>query len=157
MRPAHFILLFFLAGFYALHSQPPAVDPHEDPRVNGGDHTGDTKPAPRDPHAVPDPIPVRPANPNASQADTPAAGAKPGSDSEIMRKIRASLRKDPATRKSLNQVKVVAHAGSVTLQGTVRSADIRHSIEQKATAVAGPGKVTDEINVQDVPPRKAAR
>ncbi|HEY1239553.1 MAG TPA: BON domain-containing protein [Bryobacteraceae bacterium] len=157
MRPAHLFLLFLLTGVHSLYSQPPAVDPHEDPRVNGSKHTGDTKPPPRDPHAVPDPIPVRPADPDTSRPDTPAAGTKPANDSDIMRKIRASLRKDPATRESLTGVKVIAHAGSVTLQGTVRSAEIRHSIEQKATAVAGPGKVTDEIDVKGAPPRNPPR
>jgi hypothetical protein len=157
MRAASFALVISLAGFCCLFAQPPAADPHEDPRANGGNRTGDTQPPPRDPHAVPDPIPVRATNPDASSVHPRAPEARPANDSEIMRKIRAALAKDPATRKSLSQVKVIAHAGSVTLQGTVSSAEVRRAIEQKATTVAAPGKVTNEINVKASPPKTPKR
>jgi osmotically-inducible protein OsmY len=65
-----------------------------------------------------------------------------------MRAIRASLSKDPATANVAGKVKVIAHAGTVTLQGTLETAEIRRSVEQKATAVAGEGKVHNEIEVK---------
>jgi len=74
-----------------------------------------------------------------------------------MREIRAALTKDRLARKSLTHVKIIAHAGSVTLQGTVRSAEVRHAIEQKATAVVGPGKVINEIEVNASPSKASKR
>lgn len=154
MRMGSLLLVISLAAF-SFGQAPPATDPHEDPHANGGTRTGDSNPAPRDPHAVPDPVPVRAPNPDAPAADRPSAGAKRPTDSEIMRNIRAALRKDPAVSRSLNSVKVIAHAGSVTLQGTAPSAEALHAIEQKATTIAGAGKVTNEIKVQTRAPKHA--
>ena len=141
-------LIFSFAIVGCLFCQAPVADPHEDPRANGGGHTGDTKPAPKDPHAVPDPVPIRAPNPNAPALHEPDRRKKPFTDAEIMRSIRASLSADPATAPFARKVRVVSHAGTITLQGTVPSAEIRRSVEQKASAVAGERKVTNEIDVK---------
>lgn len=156
MRPAFFLTVSLLGGGFLYGQQPATTDPHEDPRANGGNKTGDTKPLPRDPHAVPDPVPVRPADPNAPNADSPAAGTKPVTDRELMRKIRDVLLKDRSVAKSLDHVQVIAHAGRVLLQGMVPSAEIRHAIEQKATGVAGEDKVSNELIVEESADRSAA-
>src|SRR5579871_713798 len=131
------LLIFSFAIAGCLYSQAPVADPHEDPRANGGDRTGDTKSAPRDPHAVPDPVPIRAPNPNAPALHEPDRSKKPVTDAEIMRSIRASLTADPSTAPYAGKIKVISHARTITLQGTVPSAEIRRSVEQKASAVAG--------------------
>jgi len=141
-------LVFSFAIVGCLYSQAPAADPHEDPRANGGNHTGDTRPAPKDPHAVPDPVPIRAPNPNAPALLKPDRSKKPVTDAEIMHSIRASLLADPSTAPFARKVKVISHALTITLQGTVPSAEIRRSVEQKASAVAGERKVTNEIDVR---------
>lgn len=151
------ILAFSFGMIWCLYSQAPTTDPHEDPRANGGNDTGDHKPAPKDPHAVPDPVPVRAPNLNAPVSDKPGSGNKPSTDAEIMHSIRASLSADPSTAPFAHKVKVISHARTVTLEGIVPTAEIRRSIEQKATAVAGEGKVTDEIDVKTGSSTKANR
>jgi len=146
MSRAFLVFTFVLIG--CLQSQPPATDPHEDPRANGDNQTGDTKPTPKDPHAVPDPVPIRAPNPNAPDSNKPGPGKKPLTDTEITRSIRASISADPTTAPFASRVQVISHARTVTLQGTVPTAEIRRSFEQKATTVAGQGKVTNEIDVK---------
>lgn len=151
------VLVFSLALIGCLYSQAPATDPHEDPRANGGNHPGDTNPAPKNPDAVPDPVPIRAPNPDTPEPKKPSPGKKPVTDAEIMHSIRASLSKDPSTAPFARQVKVISHAGTVTLKGTVPTAEIRHSVEQKAAAVAGEEKVTNQIDVKTRSSDKSVR
>ncbi len=146
MRPASVLVAITMIGF--VYGQAPATDPHEDPKANGGNRTGDSKQAPPDPQAAPDPVPVRAPNPDTAAPDQPGAGTKPASDTELISAIRAALAADRETRQAAGRIKVIAHAGTVTLQGTVTTAEFRRSVEQKATAIAGKGKITDEIKVK---------
>ena len=74
-------------------------------------------------------------------------------DREITKKIRESLVSDKSLSSYAHNVKVVAQGGHVTLKGPVRSEDEKKVVEAKATAVAGAGKVTNEISV--APPTSA--
>ena len=69
------------------------------------------------------------------------------SDREIMQKIRKSIMDDKSLSMYAHNVKVIAQNGSVTLKGPVRSAAEKETIEQKATEVAGAGKVTNQLTV----------
>ena len=46
-----------------------------------------------------------------------------------------------------HNVKIVAHGGTVTLKGPVRTEEEKKTVEAKATEVAGAGKVTNNISV----------
>ena len=47
-----------------------------------------------------------------------------------------------------HNVKVISEHGKVTLKGPVNTDEERNNIEAKATAVAGAGKVTNQIAVK---------
>ena len=70
-----------------------------------------------------------------------------GSDRETARKIRRAIMDDKSLSTYAHNVKIVAHGGTVTLKGPVRSEDEKKTVEAKATEVAGAGKVTNEISV----------
>jgi osmotically-inducible protein OsmY len=69
------------------------------------------------------------------------------SDRELARKIRRSVVEDKTLSMQAHNVKIIARDGAVTLRGAVKSEDEKASIEQKASAVAGAGKVTNELTV----------
>ena len=64
-----------------------------------------------------------------------------------MQKIRKSIMDDKSLSMYAHNVKVIAQNGSVTLKGPVRSAAEKETIEQKATEVAGAGKVTNRLTI----------
>jgi osmotically-inducible protein OsmY len=77
----------------------------------------------------------------------------PAQDAELIRKIRAALRKDKAIARYCFDIQITPYVGKVKLAGAVPTQEIRHEIEQKArTAVSGVSglkvKVKDEIEVQ---------
>ena len=168
MRWSTAFLLVMMLGFFCSWGQPqaaarqqapppPAPDPHENPQVNGGDPN--PPPVRPDPNAVPNPVPVRAPNLDAHPPDGTAR--RPATDSEMIRKIRAALLKDKTTARYAGSVRVISHAGSVRLEGKV-PADVRQTVERKATEVAGMGNVTNNLNIQslvvkkrsgDTPPR----
>ena len=69
------------------------------------------------------------------------------SDRDVVKRIRESLVKDKSLSTYAHNVKVVAQHGQVTIKGPVRSEDEKRSVEAKATAVAGEGRVTNEITI----------
>jgi osmotically-inducible protein OsmY len=75
------------------------------------------------------------------------------SDLDVVKRIRQSLVKDKSLSTYAHNVKVVAQNGQVTIKGPVRSEEEKRSVEAKATAVAGEGRVTNEITV--APPAKS--
>ena len=75
------------------------------------------------------------------------------SDRDVVKRIRESLVKDKSLSTYAHNVKVVAQHGQVTIKGPVRSEDEKRSVEEKAVAVAGAGRVTNEITV--APPTKS--
>jgi osmotically-inducible protein OsmY len=73
------------------------------------------------------------------------------SDRAITQKIRAEIMKDKSLSTYAHNVKIVTQDGKVTLKGPVRTSDEKSSIEAKASAVAGDGNVTSQIEI--VPPK----
>jgi hyperosmotically inducible periplasmic protein len=69
------------------------------------------------------------------------------SDREIAEQIRQSIVKDKSLSTYAHNVKVIVQNGAVTLKGPVRSDEEKQAIEQKAGQIAGPDKVTDQIEV----------
>lgn len=75
----------------------------------------------------------------------------PAQDAELIRKIRAALRKDKVIARYCFDIHITPYVGKVKLAGAVPSQEIRHEIEQRArAAVSGVSglKVKDEIEVQ---------
>ncbi len=70
------------------------------------------------------------------------------SDREITKQIRQAIEKDKSISTYGHNVKVITQNGMVTLKGPVRSEDEKKAIEAKATEVAGPDKVTNEMDVK---------
>ncbi|MGA8618561.1 MAG: BON domain-containing protein [Candidatus Sulfotelmatobacter sp.] len=70
------------------------------------------------------------------------------SDREITKQIRQSIEKDKTISTYGHNVKIITQNGMVTLKGPVRSDEEKKAIEAKATEVAGPDKVTNEMDVK---------
>jgi osmotically-inducible protein OsmY len=68
-------------------------------------------------------------------------------DRELTQKIRKAVVADKSLSVSAHNVKIITRDGMVTLRGTVKSDDEKKSIEDKATEIAGQGKVTSELTV----------
>ncbi len=69
------------------------------------------------------------------------------SDREITQKIRRALMADKNLSTYAHNVKVIAQNGQVTLKGPVRTEDEKHTVEAKATEVAGAGRVVNQISI----------
>jgi hyperosmotically inducible protein len=69
-------------------------------------------------------------------------------DRELTQKIRKAVVADKSLSLSAHNVKIISRDGMVTLKGTVKSDDEKKAIEDKATEVAGQGKVTSELTVK---------
>jgi len=70
------------------------------------------------------------------------------SDRELTANIRKALMDDKDLSTYAHNVKIVAHNGTVTLKGPVRSQEEKKAIESKATEIAGSGKVKNMISVK---------
>jgi hyperosmotically inducible periplasmic protein len=68
-------------------------------------------------------------------------------DRDLTQRIRKSVVSDKSLSISAHNVKIISRDGMVTLRGVVKSDDEKKSIEDKATEVAGQGKVTSELTV----------
>ncbi len=69
-------------------------------------------------------------------------------DIEMTRKIRQAIMDDDSLSTYAKNIKIITKDGMVTLKGPVRSLEERTSIEAKAAAVAGAGKITNQIEVK---------
>ncbi|MDP2322309.1 MAG: BON domain-containing protein [Acidobacteriota bacterium] len=69
------------------------------------------------------------------------------SDRTITQNIRKSLMKDKTLSTYAHNVKIVSIDGEVTLKGPVRSDDEKRIVAAKAVAVAGEGRVVNEITI----------
>ena len=69
-------------------------------------------------------------------------------DREITRQIRKSIVEDKSLSSYAHNVKIVTQGGMVTLKGPVHSEEEKRAIEEKAVAVAGQGKVTNQLDVK---------
>jgi hyperosmotically inducible periplasmic protein len=70
------------------------------------------------------------------------------SDRDITQQIRKSIMKDKSLSTYAHNVKIITQNGQVTLKGPVRSDDEKQAIEAKATQIAGPNKVNNQLDVQ---------
>jgi|HubBroStandDraft_6_1064221.scaffolds.fasta_scaffold149373_2 hyperosmotically inducible periplasmic protein len=69
-------------------------------------------------------------------------------DRDLTQQIRKSVMADKSLSTYAHNVKIVSQNGTVTLKGPVRSEDEKKTVIAKAEAVAGQGKVTDELSVK---------
>jgi hypothetical protein len=72
-------------------------------------------------------------------------------DRTITQKIRKAIHEDTTLSTYAHNVKIITQDGKVTLRGPVRSEEEKSNIEAKAVAVAGPGNVTNQIEI--APPK----
>lgn len=70
------------------------------------------------------------------------------SDRELMRNIRRALLDDKSLSSNAHNAKIIAQGGKVTLKGPVRSEEEKRTVEEKATAIAGQGNVTNNLTVK---------
>ena len=70
------------------------------------------------------------------------------SDRDITQQIRQSIVNDKSLSTYAHNVKIITQNGVVTLKGPVRSEAEKQNIEAKAIAVAGDGKVTDNLDIK---------
>jgi hyperosmotically inducible periplasmic protein len=68
-------------------------------------------------------------------------------DRELAQKVRQAIVADKTLSTYAHNVKVIAHDGTVTLKGPVRTAEEKSAVEAKAIEAAGAGKVTNEITI----------
>ena len=99
-----------------------------------------------DPGTKPDNTKVNKRDRNAGEA-TADQQKMNGSDRELTRKIRRSIMDDKSLSTYAHNVKVISQNGSVTLKGPVRSEDEKSALEAKAVAIAGSGRITNELSV----------
>jgi hyperosmotically inducible periplasmic protein len=69
------------------------------------------------------------------------------SDRELAQQIRRAIVKDDSLSTYAHNVKVIVQNGSVTLKGPVRSSEEKQAIESKAAAIAGAGKIKNELEI----------
>jgi hyperosmotically inducible periplasmic protein len=82
---------------------------------------------------------------NALTADDQTSG---GADMEITQKIRQALVKDKKLSTYAHNLKIVTVGGVVTLKGPVKSAAEKRKSEQIAKAVAGVGRVDNQLSIK---------
>lgn len=86
----------------------------------------------------------------AKDATTADQQKENATDREITQKIRRALMDDKTLSTYAHNVKIVSQDGQVTLKGPVRTADEKKNVEAKAVAVAGSGRVTNQISIAPV-------
>jgi osmotically-inducible protein OsmY len=86
----------------------------------------------------------RDRSPNEATADQQKENM---SDRDLTRAIRRALVEDKALSSKAHNVKVIAQNGTVTLKGPVASDQEKQAVEAKASQIAGPDKVTSELQV----------
>jgi hyperosmotically inducible protein len=91
------------------------------------------------------------AGPLFGQANQPPQTASEATqnkaDRELTRQIRKSIVSDKSLSTQAHNVKILTRDGTVTLKGQVKTDDEKKAVEDKATGVAGNGKVTSELTV----------
>jgi osmotically-inducible protein OsmY len=83
----------------------------------------------------------------AQATDAPAIHKMSKADRELTQKIRKAVVSDKSLSVAAHNVHIDAQDGAVTLMGAVKSDDEKKAIEDKATQIAGAGKVTDQLTV----------
>jgi hyperosmotically inducible protein len=101
-------------------------------------------PAPQQPPADNSKVNQRDQSPSQPTADQQKNAPN---DRDVAQQSRKALIDDKSLSTYAQNVKVIVQNGQVTLRGPVRSEDEKRSVEAAATAVAGAGKVTNELEV----------
>ncbi len=95
---------------------------------------------------------------NARDRDSSAATAdqqgQSASDIEMTRNIRRAIVDSDSMSTYAKNIKIITKDGMVTLKGPVRSEQEKSMIEAKATALAGAGKIRNELEVKAAEPPK---
>lgn len=68
-------------------------------------------------------------------------------DRLLTQQIRKAVEADKTLSMAAHNVKIISRDGTVTLKGSVKTDEEKKAIEDKATELAGAGKVTSEITV----------
>jgi osmotically-inducible protein OsmY len=89
------------------------------------------------------------AGPGLAYAQTPVIQKLSKADRELTQKIRKSVVSDKTLSVAAHNIHIGAQDGAVTLTGTVKSDEEKKAIEDKATEIAGAGKVTSELSVSE--------
>ncbi len=84
---------------------------------------------------------------NAQTQGTPAIQKMSKADRDLTRRIRRAVVSDKDLSVEAHNIHISAQDGAVSLIGTVKSDDEKKAIEDKATEIAGAGKVTDQLSV----------
>jgi hyperosmotically inducible periplasmic protein len=101
-----------------------------------------------------DSLPTAPNNTAVNARDRAAGAMTAGqqsnatSDVELTRKIRQAVVGDDSLSVLAHNVKIVSANGSVTLRGPVNTEDEKAAIASKAQAIAGAGKVDNQLEVK---------
>jgi hyperosmotically inducible periplasmic protein len=69
-------------------------------------------------------------------------------DRDITQQIRRAVIQDKSLSTYAHNVKIITQNGQVTLKGPVRSEDEKRAVEAKANEIAGPNKVTSELDIK---------
>jgi osmotically-inducible protein OsmY len=85
----------------------------------------------------------------AQDQPAPAIPKMSKADRELTRKIRRAVVSDKDLSLEAHNIHITAQDGAVTLVGSVKSDDEKKAIEDKASEIAGAGKVTDQLTVSE--------
>jgi hyperosmotically inducible periplasmic protein len=88
------------------------------------------------------------ANKNTQGAPTADQQKETPADRDLAKKIRQSIVSDKSLSTYAHNVKVIVRDGNVALRGPVKSEDEKAAVESKATALAGTGKVENDLTVK---------
>jgi hyperosmotically inducible periplasmic protein len=95
-----------------------------------------------------------PDNTKTNKGSSPTADQQQvdPADREITKKIRKVIHQDNSISVYAHNIKIITQGGKVTLKGPVHTEEEKTNIGAKATAVAGEGNVTNQLDV--VPPKQ---
>lgn len=88
------------------------------------------------------------ANAQTPDAPAPAIQKMSKADRDLTRRIRRAVVSDKDLSVEAHNIHITAQDGAVILVGTVKSDDEKKAIDDKATEIAGAGKVTDQLTVK---------
>jgi hyperosmotically inducible protein len=143
----------------APQTAPPAdQQPAAQPSASPTDQQAPQTPPPADQQGAPQtapPVDNTPAdntkmNERDRSANAPTADRQKDnrSDREMTQQVRKAIVKDKSLSTYAHNVKVITQNGMVTLKGPVRSEEEKKAVEAKAAEVAGPDKVTNQLDVK---------
>jgi osmotically-inducible protein OsmY len=84
---------------------------------------------------------------SAQDQTAPAIQKMSKADRDLTRRIRRAVVSDKDLSVEAHNIHITAQDGAVTLIGTVKSDDEKKAVEDKATEIAGAGKVTNQLTV----------